>query len=124
MGNKVLKHDLIPLPVMTRLVVLLRLIVVLYLIFVSFNVSAQDIKLTLNVNQKSLAYVLDAIEAKTGYSYLVRSNDVDLNGIVSINVVNKSLSEVLAQLFEKTHVNYEIKGHNISIFKPLIDNES
>jgi TonB-linked SusC/RagA family outer membrane protein len=84
----------------------------------AFSAAAQDAKITLSIKDKPLKEVLNAIEAKSGYSYLVRSNDVNLNEIVSIDAENKSVREVLVQLFKKSQIDFEIKGKSISIFKP------
>lgn len=84
----------------------------------AFSAVAQDVKITLSVKDKPLMEVLNAIEAKSGYSYLVRSNDVNLNEIVSIDAENKSVREVLTQLFKQSQIDFEIKGKSISIFKP------
>ncbi|MFV0471619.1 MAG: carboxypeptidase-like regulatory domain-containing protein, partial [Paludibacteraceae bacterium] len=62
--------------------------------------------------------MLNIIEYKTGYSYLVRDNDIDLGEILSIRANDKTLKEVLSLLFDKRDVNYEIRGRNISIFNP------
>ncbi|HRZ97866.1 MAG TPA: SusC/RagA family TonB-linked outer membrane protein, partial [Paludibacter sp.] len=118
MEKIVSNHSILPLIQPTRPSVLSRFFIVFCLLFISIYISAQDVKLTLNIKHKSLTDVLGVIESKTGYSYLVRSNDVNLNEVVSIRVINKTLSEVLAQLFENSEVNFEIRGHNISIFKP------
>lgn len=39
------------------------------------------------------------IEKQTGYSFLVRNNDINMNEKVSIDVKNKSVEEVLEMLF-------------------------
>jgi TonB-dependent starch-binding outer membrane protein SusC len=97
-----------------------RLLALLFsFIFSSFAFSAvaQDAKISLSIKDKPLKEVLNAIEAKSGYSYLVRSNDVNLNEIVSIDAENKSVREVLVQLFKPSQIDFEIKGKSISIFK-------
>lgn len=118
MERIVLITDFIPLNRLMRRFVSSRFVVLVCLLFVSSAVSAQEVKLTLNFNQIPLVEVLDFIESKTGYTYLVRSDDLNLNELVTIKVDHKTVTEVLAILFENSVVNYEIKGHNISIFKP------
>lgn len=103
---------------MIRQSVLSKCFLFFFLIFFSSQLLAQDVRLSLNIKNKTIGYVLDAIELKTGFSYLVRSNDVNLNKQVSIRIENKSIAEVLAKLFEDSDVSFEIKGQNISIFKP------
>lgn len=97
-----------------------KLLLLLTLVFTSFGISvlAQETKITLKINNQTLAEVLNQLEVKAGYTYLVRSNDVNLKELVTIDVENKSLEEILTILFEKNKIKYEINGKSISIFKP------
>jgi TonB-linked SusC/RagA family outer membrane protein len=65
-----------------------------------------------------LLLILNEIEAKSGYSFLVRSSDLDLKQIVSIDVKDKSINEILSIFFKNKGINYEINGKSISIFIP------
>lgn len=47
----------------------------------------------------SLNQVFSEIERQTGYSFLVRNNDINTNQKISIDVKNKSVKEVLEILF-------------------------
>jgi len=89
-----------------------------------FIVSAQDKKISLNVTKKPLSSVLNEIESKSGYSFLVRSNDVDLDEPVTISVSNKSVRDILFRLFNERQIRFEISGNSISIFKPQKVQES
>ena len=117
MKNKLKK----PIIAIMKQLVSYRVLTLLFcFISVSFTIPAlaQESKLTLKLKDKPLSEVLDQIEMKSGYSFLVRSNDVNLKEVVSIDVVNKSVSEVLTQLFKENQINFEITGKSISIFKP------
>lgn len=117
MKNKLKK----PIIAIVKQLVSYRVLTLLFFfISVSFTIPtlAQEQKLTLKFKDKPLSEILDQIEKKSGYSFLVRSNDVNLKEIVSIDVVNKSVVEVLNQLFKQNQINYEITGKSISIFKP------
>ena len=83
-----------------------------------FDVTAQDQKITIKEKNKPLSEILNQIESKTGYSFLVRSNDVDLKQKISIDVTNKSIKEVLTTLFKNNEINFEVTGKSISIFIP------
>ena len=84
----------------------------------SFSASSQVNKITIKLKNKPLSEVLNQIEIQSGFSFLVRSNDVNLKEVVSIDAENKSIEEVLNQLFKQRQITYEISGKNISIFKP------
>lgn len=118
MKNTPLKFHIPLLCKRARITFLFRSFCVFFLLLVVSRLSAQDIRLSIDINQKSLREVLNIIEYKTGYSYLVRDNDIDLGEILSIRANDKTLKEVLSLLFDKRDVNYEIRGRNISIFNP------
>ncbi|MFZ4583144.1 MAG: carboxypeptidase-like regulatory domain-containing protein, partial [Paludibacter sp.] len=95
-------------------------LLLLALVFASsgISISAQDTKINLKIKNQTLGEVLNQLEAKTGYSYLVRSNDVNLKELVTIEAENKNLEEILTILFEKNGIKFEITGKSISIYKP------
>jgi TonB-dependent starch-binding outer membrane protein SusC len=80
--------------------------------------SAQNQKITINQNNKQLSEILNEIESKSGYSFLVRSTDLNLKQMVTINAKDKTISEILSILFKDKDINYEINGNRISIFIP------
>ena len=103
-------------------------IVIMLLTFIvtstGFYGLAQDTTLNLQVKSKTLGEVLNQLEHKTGYSFLVRSSDVDLKELVTINAEKKSLSEVLTILFKNKNIKFEITGKSVSIFKPHKNQEA
>ena len=58
------------------------------------------------------------IEKQTGYSFLVRNNDINMNEKVSIDVKNKSVEEVLEMLFVGKNIRYKVEGEHISVYNP------
>jgi TonB-dependent starch-binding outer membrane protein SusC len=83
----------------------------------TFTTSAQESKITLKFKKVTLSEVLNQIEKKSSYSFLVRSSDVNLKEVVSIDVENKSVEDILTQLFDQSQISFEITGKSISIFK-------
>lgn len=59
----------------------------------------QEAKLSIQQRSVALSRVFYEIEKQTGYSFLVRNNDINMNEKVSIDVKNKSVEEVLEMLF-------------------------
>lgn len=96
---------------------LLALLLCLFSSALTSTVAAQESKMTLNMKNTPLSEVLNQIEKKSSYSFLVRSNDVNLKSVVSVNVKDKSIEDILTQLFDKSQISFEIIGKNISIFK-------
>lgn len=98
------------------------LLIIFFLLAISpaFSAINQNIRISIEQKNVSLSKVLDEIEAKTGYTFLVRSNDVNIQEKVSVDVKDKSLSEVLDILFHNRRIKYEITGKNVSVFMPSV----
>ncbi|MEG1586057.1 MAG: TonB-dependent receptor [Bacteroidales bacterium] len=78
--------------------------------------SAQDnANLSLKVENKPISVVLNEITKKAGYSFVIPTNGLDVNQLVSIDVTNQPVSQVLARLFGNTTVSYRIEGKSIYI---------
>jgi len=88
------------------------------LLFVALTLNAQNQKISIKESNKPLSEVLNQIESKSGYTFLVRSSDINMTQKVSIDASNKGISEVLTLLFKNSEINYEVSGKNISIFIP------
>lgn len=78
----------------------------------------QDVKLTVQQKNVSISKVLDDIEKKTGYSILVRDNDINTSAKVSINQKDTNLSRILETLFAGMNVKWELANKTISIYRP------
>lgn len=81
------------------------------------NTALQSVKITVNHKNAPISKVLDDIEQQTGYSILVRNNDINIKQKVTINVTDESLSRVLGEVFEGMDVKYDIENKTISIYK-------
>ena len=79
--------------------------------------SIQEAKFSMRQNSISLNQVFHEIEKQTGYSFLVRNNDININEKVSIDVRNKSVEEVLEILFAGKNIRYKVEGE-----RPLSNN--
>ena len=84
-------------------------------LFASHN-SLQDTRITLHLQDVSLKQVFNEIEDQSGYSFLLRNNDVNVEQNVSIHVENKSIKDILDILFENKNVTYDVKDKKISFY--------
>lgn len=89
-----------------------------FLVFPALATSLQNVRISLNRENITLNKVLDEIEQQTGYSFLVRSDDVNTQEIISIHVHNKTVEDVLSELFGNRQIKYMVEGKKISIYKP------
>lgn len=82
------------------------------------NSILQNTKISVNQTNVSISKVLDDIAQKTGYSVLVRDNDINTSTKISVNLKDKSLEQVLAAVFKGMDVKYDIVDKTISVYKP------
>lgn len=82
------------------------------------NSILQNTKISVHQTNVSISKVLDDIAQKTGYSVLVRDNDIDTSTKISVNLNDKSLEQILAVVFRGMDVKYDIVDQTISVYKP------
>lgn len=97
----------------------------LFLLFGALSVTTvfandvlQNTKISVKQKNAPISKVLDEIESQTGYSVLIRDNDIDTKQRVTVDLENKSVNQVLAVVFRNMNVKYEVVGNTISIYKP------
>lgn len=78
----------------------------------------QDVRLTIKRHNVPIMQVLNQIADKTGYSVMVRDNDIDTNAKVSVNKNNATVSEILKQVFAGSDIMYKVENKTISIYRP------
>lgn len=74
--------------------------------------NAQNIPVTLNLQNAKLELVLNAIEKQTKYLFVYDKN-VEVQRLISINVKAAPLKDVLNQLFSKTNISFAVEKESI-----------
>ena len=70
--------------------------------------SAQNLKVTLNVTNTTVKGAIDRIEKTEGYVFVYTSDLLpELNAQVSLQASNRNIDEVLERLFAKTNIAYK-----------------
>ena len=82
-------------------------------LFMALNLQAQDI--TLKAEGVAIREVIETLQQNYGYSFSIRTSEVDVNKIVSVNVTNSDIKTVLDKIFSTSTVSYSIEGKLISI---------
>lgn len=110
----------------------MKLAIYLFLITL-FQVQAstysQNTKISLNLKNVSIESVLNEIESRTEFKFLVATKEVDVSRIVSINKKNIRISKILKALFNDSNTDIEvfnkqiiIKG-GVSVLIPVINDK-
>lgn len=74
--------------------------------------NAQNIPVTLNLQNAKLELALNAIEKQTKYLFVYDKN-VEVQRLISINVKAAPLKDVLNQLFSKTNISFAVEKESI-----------
>lgn len=84
---------------------------------------SQPAKLTLHMENARVEAVLDEIEAETGFLFVYKMKEVDLDRKVTLKVKRKKITEVLNRLFQGTNTDYEIIKKQIVLTRAKDNND-
>lgn len=94
----------------------------LFLIAIVFCMSASDsysqrTRITMDVDNVTIAEVLDEIENTTAFKFIYSVKNVDLNRKVSIKVEQLRIQNILRSLFDRTQTAYKVRGRQVILSK-------
>lgn len=90
----------------------------LFMIFMTNgNVSAQQVNVTLKVENRSMVEIIKTIKSKTGLKFLYSVNELDNYKNRSLDVRDADLEELMRQLLKGTSLRYEVENGVILIRK-------
>lgn len=92
------------------------LMVWIVLVPVALHAQQAPEKISLRLEQATLKEFVRHVEQSTDYSFIYSEN-VELNGKITIDVTGKTLEEVLERVFEYQPVSYRISGKHILLQK-------
>lgn len=105
-------YDLLnAIPIYMRVTIILLCLFTFHLKAV--DVSSQQTKISLDIENSSIEMVLQTIEEKSDYYFLYNNRLVNVDKIVDISVREQSIAFILDQLFQDDDVAYEVKGMQI-----------
>ena len=88
-------------------------LILLLSMFVAVGMQAQNI--SLNTGSTSIREVIETLQKDYGYSFSIRTSEVDVEKTVSIDVANADIKTVLDKVFAGSKVSYSIDGKLISV---------
>lgn len=80
---------------------------------VPLAVSAQDIDMSME--KVSVRKAVEYLQREYSYSISVRSDEVDIDRIVTVKASKATLTEVLDQIFAGQDVEYSVNGKSVSV---------
>lgn len=75
----------------------------------------QQKKITLVIRDKTLKEAIEEIRKRSGYSFFIDADDVDLQKKVTVELKEKTVRELLENLLKGQPVKFEMKGNRIFI---------
>lgn len=92
--------------------------------FFSIAASAQNVRITLRMENAPLVKVIDRVEQMSGYSFIYTKQVVDDQQPVSLDVKDATLSFVLDKMFAGTQIRYRIDKKQIILSNARQGNSS
>lgn len=77
---------------------------------------AQNTKLNLVVENKTVEEVLDILSENTGFTFFYNNNVVDVDRKVSVSVKNENLFQILEKVFADTTIGFRASDKNIVLY--------
>lgn len=74
---------------------------------------AQNTRISIELQNKSVKEVLKEIEKQTGFSFFFNNKHIDVNRRVSVSAVQGNISEILNEIFQGTGVTYSVSDKMI-----------
>ena len=118
-----IKRRLVP-SVCNRFFRVTQLTIVLFLVGlmqVSASLYSSTAKLTLEMHNKKVAEVLEAIEQQSEFRFAYSTEYIDLNRKVSLEIKEKTIKETLQVIFDGTEIKYLIKDRHIMLYPKAMD---
>lgn len=78
---------------------------------------SQSARLTLEMENATVAQVLSAIEKETQFYFTYSVNEIDTRSKVSVRAKNESVETVLNQIFSPGEIRYTINDRHIALYK-------
>lgn len=89
------------------------LLSVLFTLFTAYSLVAQSTKVSMNLKGATVNDVLNEIEAKSDYTFLVNQKLVDLTRKVDAVYSNTAISDILAQVFKNEQISVVVSDKQI-----------
>ncbi len=92
---------------------LTTLLLIISLFKIQANTYSQKAKISLNLDEVSVERVLDEIENLSEFKFLVNTNEVNLDRIISIKEKRQRISTILTNIFAGTDVTFKVLDKQI-----------
>ncbi|GAA4142206.1 TonB-dependent receptor [Flavobacterium chungbukense] len=74
---------------------------------------SQKNKISFNVNNMTVAKVIERLEYTTDYRFVYNVRSVDLNRVIDVNASETSIDVILSKIFNNTSTDFKVSGNHI-----------
>jgi TonB-linked SusC/RagA family outer membrane protein len=85
------------------------------------TLDAQNVTFSLDLENVSLATVFREIEKRSDYSFVFRSDEVNVDETVSVRVKEQTVEAILDRVLNVRGLRYAINGRHVTVYKPAPD---
>lgn len=98
--------------------------ILLFLLLGTMQITAsvtysQSTKLSLNVENTTVANVLSIIEQESSFYFTYNVNQVNVNRKISVNIKNRLITDILDEIFKEEDIKYTIKDKHVVLYKEV-----
>ena len=110
-----------------KILMIMKLYIIFSLLFalnVSANVYSQNTKITMRKNNVTIQNILDEIEVKTEFRFILQDERIDLNRELNVDFENESVPAILDKIFEPGSVKYDVTDKNLIVIEKITQQEA
>ncbi len=100
-----------------------KVLLIFSMAFFSLVVFAQDVKITIKMENETIKSILNEIEKKSNYTFVYSSTLIDTKRSLSISADNEKLESVVAKLCSLAGFSYSFEGKRIVLTQKLTTRE-
>src|SRR3989339_237082 len=100
-----------------------KVLLLFSMIFFSLVIFAQDVKITIKMENEPIKSILNEIEKKSNYTFVYSSTLIDTKRNISLVADNEKLETVVAKLCTIAGLNYSFEGKRVVLTQKLTSKE-
>lgn len=85
---------------------------------------SQKNKISFNVNNMTVAKVIERLEYTTDYRFVYNVRSVDLNRVIDVNANESSIEVILNKIFNNTSTDFKVSGNHIILMPKKISSDT
>ncbi|MDX9881313.1 MAG: carboxypeptidase-like regulatory domain-containing protein [Prolixibacteraceae bacterium] len=93
-------------------------LLLVFALHLSASVYSQQIKLSIDMQGKTIKEILQIIEQQTSYRFIYENEKINLDSRVNIQVNQESVENILDELFNDKEIQYSITASKLILIKP------